>query len=169
MSAISSEGIQKVIGKYTMEDTASDLLTLLKNLYDLQEERVFTYRLFDEGHKIYLNTAPHYNFVRFRELVHEVTQDFKRISEEIIAIERRLRMEFACPHLANFVASLQEDEKLKLELTAKLQLAKQNVIDHPDETEQQQVEIMDLKQRLRQVVERINEHLEELRYEMDEL
>ncbi|XP_067118415.1 required for excision 1-B domain-containing protein-like [Centruroides vittatus] len=165
-ASTSSKDLQREICPKSMGEV--DLMTLLKNFYDFQEERVFTYRLFDEGHKIYLGTAPHYDFIRFRHLVHEVTQEFKRISEGIIAIEHRLRTEFDCPHLADFLANLQEDEKLKLELTAKLQLAKQNIIDHPDEPEQQ-LEIIDLKQRLRQVIERINEHLEELRYEMEEL
>lgn len=140
----------------------------MKKLCSLQEERAYTYRLFEEGHKIYLSTAPNYDFPTFRELVREVTQEFKRISEGVMDIERRLRLECGCAHLAGFVAALQEEEKAKLELVAKLQLARQNVIDNPEQHEYQ-AHIIDMKQRLNKVVERINEHLDELKYEMNDL
>lgn len=67
------------------------------------------------GHKIYLSTGPNYDFPTFRQLVHDVTQDFKRVSEGIIALEKRMRSE---GHVAaaNVVAALQDAEKRKLEL-----------------------------------------------------
>ncbi|XP_076307538.1 required for excision 1-B domain-containing protein-like [Tachypleus tridentatus] len=151
-----------------MTEMNGDILSLLKQCCSLQEERAHTYHLFQEAHKIYLKTAPQYDFVRFRQLVHEITQEFKRISEGIISIEQRLKTEFKSSYLADIISQLQEEEKTKLELTVKLQLAKQSVIDHPEEPERQAV-VIDLKHRLGDVVEKINEYLEELRYKMQEL
>lgn len=120
------------------------------------------------GHKIYLSTAPNYDFPTFRELVREVTQEFKRISEGVMDIERRLRMDCAAPHLADFVVALQEEEKVKLELTAKLQLAKQNLLENPEE-QNNQTDVVSMKRRLNEAIERINENLVELKYEMNDL
>lgn len=118
------------------------------------------------GHKIYLSTAPNYDFPTFRELVREVTQEFKRISEGMMDIERRLRLNDNSGHLAEYVRALQEEEKVKLELTAKLQLAKQDLLDNPDEYKNQ-ADVASMKARLNEVVERINDNLMELKYEMN--
>lgn len=152
----------------TPVDNSSDVFSLLKKIITLQEERAYTYRMFEEGHKIYLSTAPNYDFLTFRELVREVTQEFKRISEGVVDIERRLRRDCAAPHLADFVVALQEEEKVKLELTAKLQLAKQNLLDNPEEHTNQS-DVVAMKRRLNEAVERINENLVELKYEMNDL
>lgn len=161
----------KIIMSAKVEDSNSsyvDVFSMIKRFQQLQEERVHVYHLFNEGHKIYLGTAPQYEFIRFRQLVHKVTQEFKRISEDIISIEQRLRREVGRGHLADYIASIQEGEKHKLELTAQLQLAKQGVIDHPDEPERE-IHVIELKQRLNEVIERINQSLVELRCETAEL
>ncbi|XP_049274907.1 required for excision 1-B domain-containing protein [Rhipicephalus sanguineus] len=149
-----------------MVDSSSDVFSLLKKICSLQEERAYTYRLFEEGHKIYLSTAPNYDFPTFRELVREVTQEFKRISEGMMDIERRLRLNYNSGHLADYVRALQEEEKVKLELTAKLQLAKQDLLDNPEEYKNQ-ADVASMKARLNEVVERINDNLMELKYEMN--
>lgn len=120
------------------------------------------------GHKIYLSTAPDYDFPTFRQLVREVTQEFKRISEGMVDIEHKLRFDCGTPHLADYLVALQEEEKVKLELTAKLQLAKQNLLDGPEEQENQ-ADVIAMKKRLNEAVERINENLVELKYEMNDL
>lgn len=51
----------------------------------------------------------------YRQLVHEITQTFKKISDEIIDIENKLRSQHNLPEVAKFVAKVQEEEKLKLE------------------------------------------------------
>ncbi|KAK2140368.1 hypothetical protein LSH36_1377g00006 [Paralvinella palmiformis] len=151
-----------------MRMASEEAARLLKQFYLLQQERVETYKLFDQGHEAYLSGAPSYNFPMYRQLVHEVTQAFKKISDEIISIDHRLEVEHGKIEVADFIKKIQEDEKTKLELTAKLQLAKQNMLDNPDE-ESHQVEVEELKQRLRNTVERINEHLDELKYEAEDL
>lgn len=154
--------------RHSTVDNSSDVFSLLKKICTLQEERVYTYRLFEEGHKIYLSTGPNYDFPTFRELVREVTQEFKRISEGMVDIERRLRFNCNAAHLANYVRALQDEEKVKLELTAKLQIAKQELLDNPDELKNQ-ADVASMKQRLNNVIERINENLTELKFEMNDL
>lgn len=100
---------------------------------------------FLRGHKIYLSTGPNYDFIKFRQLVHEVTQEFKRISVEIIAIEKELRF-YGFSNLADLIIQLQEEEKIKLEVSAQLQLAKQEANDNPDHQGKLN-EIIQLKER----------------------
>ncbi len=71
--------------------------------------------LFCRGHQAYLQSAPTYNFPMYRQLVHEITQTFKKISDEIIDIENKLRAQHNLPEVAKFIAKVQEEEKLKLE------------------------------------------------------
>ena len=64
-------------------------------------------------------------------MVGDVTKDFKRISTGIIAVEKQFRFE-GFNSIANLVALLQEEEESRLQLCAKLQIAKQDAIDNPD-------------------------------------
>ena len=64
-----------------------------------------------------MNGAPHYNFTMYRQLVHEITQTFKRISDEVIDIENQMRdAPHRLPAIAEFIVKVQEEEKYKLEL-----------------------------------------------------
>ncbi|XP_051893800.1 LOW QUALITY PROTEIN: required for excision 1-B domain-containing protein [Pristis pectinata] len=102
---------------------ASGLTVLVRSLYALQEERVEAYRLFDcEGHQAYLRSAPNYDFIRYRQLVHEITQAFNRISKEVIQLRDRFHEEFDRPDLSKHIERIQEREQEKLVLTAQLQL-----------------------------------------------
>jgi len=134
----------------------------------LQEERAHIYKLFEEGHKIYLSSAPNYDFPKFRQLVSDVTKEFKRISQGMVTIEKQLRFG---GHLkfADIVDRLQDYEKTKLELSAKLQIAKQEAIDNPDSRSEMWKEVVAIKQRVRDVIESVNELLLELRIEIQEM
>ncbi|CAG2120729.1 unnamed protein product [Medioppia subpectinata] len=148
------------------EDTVS-LNGLIQKFYLLQEERAHTYRLFEEGHKIYIASAPNYNFLKFRQLVNEVTQEFKRISVAIISIEKQLRFNgFA--KIADIVTKLQESEKNKLELSAKLQIAKQQAIDGADLADNWN-QVVVIKQKVRDVIDSVNEQILELRQEVQDV
>lgn len=70
------------------------------------------------GHRAYLSSAPHYDFPRYRQLVHEITLAFNGISREVLCIAGRLRDEFARPDLAQHLARLQEREQEKLQLVS---------------------------------------------------
>ena len=74
---------------------------------------------------MYLATAPNYNFPQFKLLVIDVNQEFKRISNEIIQIEKRLRQ--IHPKTADLIVKLQLDEKLKLDICSRLHLAEQKI------------------------------------------
>jgi len=90
--------------------------SLLRKFQQLQEERTHAYKMFQEGHKIYLSSGPDYDFIKFRGLVKDITQDFKRISEDIISIECQLRTQN--PDLSAHIASVQDYEKRHLELVS---------------------------------------------------
>uniref|UniRef100_A0A669Q246 Required for excision 1-B domain containing n=1 Tax=Phasianus colchicus TaxID=9054 RepID=A0A669Q246_PHACC len=96
--------------------TDEALRALLQRFYALQGERVETYRLFEEGHRAYLSSAPHYDFPRYRQLVHEVTAAFSGISREVLQLQGRLRGELGRPDLAQHLTRLQEREQEKLQL-----------------------------------------------------
>ncbi|KAK3869271.1 hypothetical protein Pcinc_025410 [Petrolisthes cinctipes] len=137
---------------------------LIREFYQQQEERVHSYRLLEEGHKIYLSTGPNYDFPTFRQLVHDVTQDFKRVSEGIIALEKRMRTEgHVAP--ANLVAKLQDAEKRKLELTVHLQLSRQMAAEN-EGGELEEAKVREIRGELGKVVENINDHLADLRYHL---
>ncbi|XP_053228839.1 required for excision 1-B domain-containing protein, partial [Podarcis raffonei] len=145
----------------------ADVQTLVHRFYALQSERVEAYHLFEEGHRAYLRSGPDYDFARYRHLVHEITQAFSGISREILQIKEQLEGPRGRPDLAQHLGRLQEKEKEKLELTAQLQLAKQNAQDHPGEEAHPQ-EVRELKQRLIQTIEAISEILQDFKYDSEE-
>ncbi|XP_064031148.1 required for excision 1-B domain-containing protein isoform X3 [Pogoniulus pusillus] len=124
--------------------TGEAVRVLLQRLQELQAERVEAYRLLEQGHQAYLSSAPHYDFPRYRQLVHEITVAFSGISREVLDIAGRLRGELARPDLAQHLARLQEREQEKLQLTAQLQLARQQAQDQPQVDAHQQ-EVQELK------------------------
>ncbi|XP_054252031.1 required for excision 1-B domain-containing protein [Indicator indicator] len=140
---------------------------LLQRLQELQGERVEAYRLLEQGHQAYLSSAPHYDFPRYRQLVHEVTVAFRGISQEVLGIAGRLRDELARPDLAQHLARLQEREQEKLQLTAQLQLAQQQAQDQPQVDAHQQ-EVQELKHKLIKTIEAISEILQDLKYDSEE-
>jgi len=150
-----------------MSHDLDSAVLLIQKFQLFQEERAHTYKLFEEGHKIYLSSAPNYDFSKFRQLVNDVTQEFKRISQAMIAIEKQLRFG-GHTELADIVSKLQDYEKIKLELSAKLQIIKKEAIDYPDEPHKQD-EVVAIKQSLRDVIESVNDLLLELRHQIQEM
>ncbi|KAK7492913.1 hypothetical protein BaRGS_00015860 [Batillaria attramentaria] len=149
------------------DDTRSPL-ELVKKFYTLQEERVEGYQFLESGFSAYLAGGPHYNFELYRSLVNEITQSFKCISEEIISIERCLRSVHQITGVADCIAKIQEAEKEKLDFTVQLQIDRQQATDNPeDECKRQQVS--DLKEKLQQTTQKINEQMESFKYESEDL
>ncbi|XP_069127474.1 required for excision 1-B domain-containing protein-like [Argopecten irradians] len=141
---------------------------LMKRFYLLQEERVQTYQLFEEGFKAYLNGSPNYNFNLYRQLVHEITETFNKISKDIISIIHQLQTVHNRVPLASLLRKVQDAEQSKLENTAKLQMTRQNLVDHPTE-EQHRVEDAQLKQSVKELVEKLVDLMEEIKYESEDL
>ncbi|XP_015220949.1 required for excision 1-B domain-containing protein [Lepisosteus oculatus] len=144
-----------------------DCRALLQRFHGLQAERVEAYRLFEEGHEAYLRTGPHYDFQHYKQLVHEITQAFRGISQEILGIKERLHQEFDRPDLSEHIEKLQAKEKQKLELTAKLQLAKQNAQDHPEDENCQET-VQELRHKLIKNKEALSEILQDFKYDSEE-
>ncbi|KAJ8419041.1 hypothetical protein AAFF_G00005400 [Aldrovandia affinis] len=150
-----------------MSPNVTGFKKLVQRFYVLQTERIEAYQLFEEGHEAYLRTGPHYDFQHYRQLVHEITQAFSGISKEALEIKERLHQEFDRPDLSEHIEKLQTKEKQKLELTAKLQLAKQNAQDHPEE-EGCQEKIQEIRQDMIKNKEALSEILQDFKYDSEE-
>ncbi|XP_042297981.1 required for excision 1-B domain-containing protein [Sceloporus undulatus] len=144
-----------------------DTQALVRHFYALQRERVEAYHLFEEGFQAYLRNGPDYDFPRYRQLVHEITLAFSGISREILQIKEQLEGSHGRPDLAQHLGRIQEKEKEKLQLTAQIQLARQNVQDHP-EVEAHAQEVRELKHKLIQTIEAISETLQDFKYDSEE-
>uniref|UniRef100_A0A1A8HSS2 Chromosome 19 open reading frame 60 n=1 Tax=Nothobranchius kuhntae TaxID=321403 RepID=A0A1A8HSS2_NOTKU len=145
----------------------SELKTVIQRFYHLQSERLETYSLFEEGHKAYLRTAPHYDFEHYKQLVHEITQAFSGISKEVLEIKERLHQDFDRPDLSEHIEKLQSKEKQKLELTARLQLAKQQAQDHPED-EDCRDKIHEIKHHIIKNNEALSEIMQDFKYDSEE-
>ncbi|XP_066297976.1 required for excision 1-B domain-containing protein-like [Branchiostoma lanceolatum] len=146
----------------------SECQQLIRKFYGLQEERIKVYRRFQEGFETYLDTSPNYDFAPYRQLVHDVTQEFQRISSDVMAIRDRLRDDHNQVELVTLLENIQEEEKKKLQLTAELQVARQVEIDNGD-VDHYKEEVTQVKKRLQQSVTRICEHMDDLKFESEDL
>jgi hypothetical protein len=141
-------------------------VVLLKKFQTLQADRVHNYKIFEDGFQVYLATAPNYDFPKYQQLVHQVTEDFKRLSLDIIDIMNQLSS--CAPLLSKYISRIQEFEQTKLEQTAHLQIARQNVIDRPLDTSCGET-VEELKQQLKRTTEDINNQLDELKFEAEDI
>ncbi|XP_056270747.1 required for excision 1-B domain-containing protein isoform X2 [Pseudoliparis swirei] len=128
----------------------TDFKALILRFYHLQSERVDTYRLFEE------------------QLVHEITQAFCGISTEMLEIKGKLHHDFDRPALSEHIDKLQSKEKQKLELTVKLQLARQRAQDHPED-EGCQEQIQEIKHEIIKNKEALSEIMQDVKYDSEEL
>lgn len=140
---------------------------LARKLLQLQDERIHTFKLFEEGYKIYLASSPNYDFAKFRELVSEVTKDFKRISSDIITIQKQFHSD-GYTLLANMIDSLQDEEENRLKLCAKLQIAKQDAIDNPHIPEKWN-DVAVLKEMYNKSFDKVSDKVEMLRSQTSKL
>ncbi|KAM9099706.1 required for excision 1-B domain-containing protein [Sarcophilus harrisii] len=140
---------------------------LLLQLQGLQAERSEAFGLLDQGHQAYLSSGPHYDFPRYRQLVHEVTKAFASISREVLAIQKQLKDTHGRPDLAQHLASLQDQEHQRLELTAALQLARQKAQEEPEAAAPRE-EVQELRQRIIKTMEVISEIVQDLKYDSEE-
>ncbi|KAF3834934.1 hypothetical protein F7725_027492 [Dissostichus mawsoni] len=127
----------------------TDFKALIQRFYQLQSERVETYQLFDE------------------QLVHEITLAFNGISKEVLDIKEKLHNEFDRPALSEHMDKLQSKEKQKLEMTAKLQLARQRAQDHPEDEDCQE-QIQEIKQEIIKNKEALSEIMQDFKYDSED-
>ena len=66
-----------------------------------------------------MKASPNYNFQMYRQIVHELTETFRKISEEVISISKTLGTE---PHnlqqIQTIIGKIQEEEKSKLDFVS---------------------------------------------------
>ncbi|XP_062868919.1 required for excision 1-B domain-containing protein isoform X2 [Trichomycterus rosablanca] len=140
---------------------------LVRRFYALQAERVEAYSLFEEGHKAYLRTGPHYDFEHYKQLVQEITKAFSGISKELLTIKESLHQDFGRQDLVQHLDKLQIQEKQKLELTAKMQLAKQSAQDNPEDEGYQHM-VRELKQEIIKNQETLSEIMQDFKYDAED-
>lgn len=148
----------------TRDDTPKQMLS---RFYSLQEERVQTYSMFEEGFQAYLKGAPNYNFPLYRQLVNEITETFNKISTDILSIKSTFAEWNNLLPISEIIGKIQDAEKTKLELTAKLQLCRQKLQSENSDTAQSEVD--DIKEQLKENRDFLVEQMEELKYESEDL
>lgn len=68
----------------------------------------------------YLKGHPNYNFPLYRQLVHEITETFNKISADIIVIKTRLNDDHQQSAVAGLINKIQDQEQKKLETVCRL-------------------------------------------------
>lgn len=147
-----------------LEETPKQMLS---KFYKLQEERVQTYQMFEEGFKAYLQGAPNYNFPLYRQLVHEITETFNKISADILLIKEKFEGQNNLLTISEIIGRVQDAEKNKLELTAKLQLCRQKL--QAETSVENETEADEIQQQLKDNRDLLVEQMEELKYESEDL
>jgi len=62
-----------------------------------------------------LSTGPDYDFVTYRQMVHEITETFSSLSQRIIEIKNKLSTQKSLTNLAACISNVQALEEMKLE------------------------------------------------------
>ena len=86
-------------------------------IHTARKLNLFVNLLSFSGFKEYLETAPTYDFPSYRQLVHDIMQKFNNISNEVIAIETKLR-ENGQTSIGEIIRKIQLKEKEKLEMVS---------------------------------------------------
>ena len=126
---------------------------LIPALFRLQSQRCLTYQRLAEAQATFMSTR---SFPGFQAFLSDVTIIFSRISEEIILIKKRFETR---PLIVKHIEQLQEYEQKKLQWTNDLFVARMEKRDEQAD---------EVKLKLNQLIDHINEVLEELRYDQEE-
>ncbi|XP_027203702.2 uncharacterized protein LOC113797509 [Dermatophagoides pteronyssinus] len=145
---------------------------MIQKVFQLQEEREHSLKIFEEAYKIYMTNTTNFNPTKFRQLVTDVTKDFKRISNDMIDLSGYFRRE-GHQSLSLLVRQLQEEEENRLQLSAKLQMAKQEANDYNqnDDGSPQNLwnKVAHLKELYNNSIQSVNDCMEKLRIETDKI
>jgi hypothetical protein len=77
-----------------MSSSASSAVTLARDFFLLQEDRVRQYAALDAAHRAYMATAPSYDVEAYQDAVTEATKNFKELSVRIIEMRTQFDTEF---------------------------------------------------------------------------
>ena len=75
-----------------------------------------------------MSTAPNYDFITYRQMVHEVTQTFNSLSQRIIEIQNELSKRESMTRLAVCIGNIQALEQTKLEQVKSLCVSRCTVL-----------------------------------------
>jgi len=145
-------------------------LPQIQRFQKLQEQRTQAFHELDQHHKIFLCHAPNYEngFDDFKKGVSQVTDQFQKVSKEIISIKASLAKEYPDLQVSALIGKIQELEEKKLNTVVDLQLAKQQALDNPeDELCEKNWNL--IRAGLNKLCEEITETLTEIRYEAADL
>lgn len=145
----------------------TETFQMVQKLFQLQEERAHCIKIFEEGYKMYIANQPNCNLSKFRQLVNDSTKDFKRITNGFLEIAKKFRT-IGFDHLADSVLSLQKAEENRLQLSAKLQLAKQDAFDNPEILTSWN-KVAQIKEMYIDSIKLIDDKMEKLRLETNEI
>ena len=70
--------------------TTETVLQIGEAFRTLQESRVKTYVTLQEAHKVYLKSAPNYDFNTYKTEVAKATDTFNDISQQVIGLQNEL-------------------------------------------------------------------------------
>ena len=97
---------------------------IVQQICALQEERVWNQDIFNESHRIFLESKGDKDALsRFQAVVCEVTEELSRISDKLSSKHKMLKQKDA--YLADLINKLAEEESTHLQLMASIQVAKQ--------------------------------------------
>ncbi|ETV83736.1 hypothetical protein H257_04383 [Aphanomyces astaci] len=159
---------------------------LVKTFHACQEKRVLVYQQFEKGflELMFTDALPLFCtfgrrdevLITFLALVaQDITKQFSSISNQVNAIERALRARPVAPSIPTILRNVQHEEKEKLLLTSALLLEnmrlKRQVTADPDDSSIPIFEssIASMQATHTAIVERINELLTDLRFEMEDI
>jgi hypothetical protein len=137
-----------------MDVSECPVADLLASLFQLQSQRCLTYQRLADAQTIFFETR---NLPAFQNFLGDITVIFARISEEILQIKKRFETNKL---VVKHIELLQDYEQKKLQWTNECFLAL---------IAKQTERVDDLRQKLIDLVDHINEVLEELRYDQEEM
>jgi hypothetical protein len=99
--------------------------SIVQQICCLQEERIWNQNIFNESHRIFLESknTDQKALSRFQVIVGEVTDELSRISDKLSTMHDALVNRD--PYLAGLIIRLSQQESIHLQLMASLQVAKQ--------------------------------------------
>eukprot|EP01134_Creolimax_fragrantissima_P005646 CFRG5646T1 len=108
------------------------MMVQLSRLQAIQEERVLTYALLEQGYQDYIKSGPSYDFNTYKKLIHEISEVFNELNVRTKVVRETLVGVLERTDLGDIIDRMNQLEKDKLELTSKYYMAGQVFMDSPD-------------------------------------
>jgi uncharacterized coiled-coil DUF342 family protein len=145
----------------------------LKRLLALHEGRVLAYKRWEKAFREYISMEEQVEgWEDYQKITQEVTGDFVQVSKGVREVEAQLSQ--SRPDLAGMVRALQELEKQKLQLTAKVQAGREKAVFVSEKVDKEvdwtwEREEKSIKNQLNTLIEEINLIIDSFRLELNEL